>query len=134
MSQTQEPINLLEYITNDPKQKTEIPTQAVHALMSVLNQVKESETHYVLNHYYNKSAKEIKNGDLVEEVKLESEKFPSASSFFSQEPTIATTMLGVAAQDLLMGLQQVYLQEIEQGKVNKVGTVIAPKNEDIKLT
>ena len=32
----------------------------------VLQEVKESETHYVFNHFYNKSAKEVKNGDLVE--------------------------------------------------------------------
>ena len=132
----EENINLLEYQYTNGAEVT-IPGDLVYGLMQVLNQVKESETHYVFNHYYDANPKEVKglNG-AVSAVKTEKVKYPSAESYFNQEPQIATTMLGNASLDLLMVLQGVHSAEIEKGNAVKVGSVVAPKKEkvDVKLS
>ena len=131
---TDEQINLLEHIY-DNNAIVEVPGNLVYALMQVLQQVKEHETQTVFSHSYSFSAKEIKNKDFVEEVKLEQKDYPTAQAFFSQKPVTATSILGMAAMDLLMLLQQAHLEEIKKGNAVKVGTIKTPKKDEaIKLT
>lgn len=134
---TDEQINLLEHVYDD-NAIVEVPGNLVYALMQVLQQVKEHETQTVFSHSYSFSAKEIKNKenkDFVEEVKLEQKDYPTAQAFFSQKPVTATSILGMAAMDLLMLLQQAHLEEIKKGNAVKVGTIKTPKKDEaIKLT
>jgi hypothetical protein len=127
-------INLLEYIYDD-QVKVEIPGSLLYALMQVLNQVKENETQYVFTHYYNEAPKTVKGlNDLVEKVETTLTKYPSATAYFNQEPQIATSMLGNAALDLLMLVQQVHSEQIEKGNALKVGSIQTPKKDDVKLS
>ena len=134
---TNEKINLLEYVYDD-NVNVELPGNLVYALMQVLSQVKENETQTVFTHSYSTSAKEVKskgNKELVGEVKLEQKEYPTAESFFNQQPVTATSVLGMASMDLLMLLQQAHLEEIKNGKEVKMGTVKKPKKDEaIKLT
>jgi len=134
---TDEKINLLEHVYDDGV-NVELPGNLVYALMQVLSQVKEAETSTVFAHSYSASAKEVKskdNKDLIGEVKLEQKGYPTAESFFNQQPITATSVIGMAAMDLLMLLQQAHLEEIKKGNAVKVGTVKTPKKDEaIKLT
>lgn len=126
-----EEIKLLRYEYKDGV-NVSIPGGLVYALMQVLEQVKESETHYVFNHFYDKNSKEQKGLDgIVEKVVTTKEKYPSAQAYFSQEPQIATTMLGNAVVDLLMLVKQIHLDEIKKGNALEIGSVIPP--QDVKL-
>lgn len=132
-----EQMNLLNYIYPNGE-KVEISGDLLYALMQVLNQVKESETNQVFTHSYSTKAKATKSKDgLVESVELTTEQYPTAHAFFSQAPQFATTMLGVACQDLLMLIQQIHLEQIENKVALEVGSVQPPKqkeNADIKLS
>ena len=55
-----EPINLLSYVYPNGEQ-VEISGDLIYALMQVLTQVKESETHNVFRHSYDVKSKQIKN-------------------------------------------------------------------------
>ena len=123
-----EEIKLLDYVYKDGVNIT-MPGSLLYALLQVLDQVKEDQTHYVFNHYYDKTVKEIKDlSGVLEKIETIREQYPSATTFFGQTPQVATTTLGCAAMDLTMLLKNIHLQEIEKGNALQVGTVIPPQN------
>lgn len=128
-------INPLEYIY-DKGAVVEVPGDMIYALITLLGQVVDSETIQGFSHSYSTSAKEVKDGDLIVGVELETEQYPTAHSFFSQKPITATSLLGVMAQDLQLLLKQQHLEEIEKGNAKKIGTVKTPQEDGkvIKLT
>jgi len=137
MKQEENNINLLEHIYDD-ETMVEVPGSFLYAVMQVLNAVRENETQDGFAHYYAKDSKEVRNedGTLVVEIKTELQPYPTANSFFNQQPFEFTTRIGMAAFDLLMLAQQSHLQNIQNGLAKKVGTVIPPKDEKetIQLT
>ena len=132
-----EQINLLAHVY-DEKATVEISGGLLYALMQVLEQVKEQETQTAFSHTYDTSAKEIKssgNKELIGEVKLEQKNYPTAEAFFNQKPITVTSIMGMAAMDLLMLLQKMHLEEIKKGNAVKAGTLKSlKKDEEIKLT
>lgn len=135
MSKKDEQINLLEYAYPDGV-TVEIPGRLLEGLMQTIKQVVDNETYQGFTDTYPKTVQEVKGKEskLIEEVKLELTPYPTAQSYFSQEPQKIKTMLGVMCEDLLLFLKQIHLDSINEGKAQKIGT-LKPKNKDaIKLS
>lgn len=136
MNETVDPktVNLLEYVYQ-PEDLIQIPGNLLYGLMQVLRQVKDSETHTVFTTAYATKAKEVfskEDKNLLEKVELELKQYPSAQSYFEQQPVEATTMLGNASLDLLLLLQQIHLDNINSGIAKPVGTFT--KEPDARVT
>lgn len=129
-----EEINLLEYIYTEGETVT-IPGKLVEGLIQLLRQVETNETNQGFISTYPKNQKVKKTEeDLIEAVEVEWELYPTANSYFSQQPQETKSMLGVMSLDLLMLLQQIHLENIRAGKAKKIGSIQTPeKDADISI-
>lgn len=131
MSKEKEQINLLEYAYPDGV-SVEIPGKLLEALLQILRQTVQSETSQGFIDNFPKSFKEVKNKEtkILEEVQIEWTPYTSPQSYFSQQPQNIKSMLGVMAEDLLLLLQQVHLDNIENKRALKIGTLKPKINKD----
>ena len=136
MSEQIEPnnINLLEY-KYAQEDFVQIPGMALYELMLFAKAVAEAEERMGLCYSYPKKVKEIKDKDFLTAVEATWEEYPTASSFYSQQPQMYTSMLGAGANDLLLKIQNVHLQNIQNGTAKKLGTFeTEEENVEIKLS
>ena len=134
-NKSDEQINLLEYIYEDG-QMVEIPGRLLEGLMQVLRAVEKDQRHDVFIDNYPTAPKEEYDRDgLLEEVKTKWTPYPTAKSFFAQEPQTAITTIGMMALDQLMFLQNIHLSNIKENKAQKIGSIKKDKKNaaDIKL-
>lgn len=127
-------INLLEY-TYPEGVNVEIPGRLLEGLIQILSEVDKKETTRGFINNYPKASKNKMKGDFLESVKVDWEGYPTAESFFNQEPQDIKSLLGVMALDLCLVLKQGHLQNIESGiaKSNKVVKTKALE-EEVKLS
>lgn len=123
-----EEINLLEYIYDDGD-TVQVPGRLVEGLIQTLRQVEQSETNQGFISAYPSTSKIKKEEKNVISVDVQWENYPTAESYFSQQPQETKSMLGVMALDLLMLLQQIHLENIREGKAKKVGTLRKVEDE-----
>lgn len=129
-----EEINLLEYIYDDGD-TVEVPGRLMEGLIQILRQVEQNETGQGFISAYPTGQKVNRKGeDLLESVEVEWEMYPTALSYFSQQPQETKSMLGVMALDLLMLLQQKHLENIRSGKAKKIGTMKKVEDDGVKLS
>lgn len=119
--ENKEQINLLAY-TYDADQTTEIPALALMELIQFAKAVATQEEVVGLSYKYSTKTKEKKDKDFLIAVEENNVEYPTAESFFNQEPKTFISMLGAGAQDLLLKLQNVHLQNIEKGIAKPVPT------------
>lgn len=128
-----EEINLLEYIYDDTD-TVEVPGRLMEGLIQILRQVEENETSQGFISSYPTEQKLDKKDGVLESVKVEWEMYPTALSYFSQQPQETKSMLGVMALDLLMLLQQKHLENIRSGKAKKIGSMKKVEDDGVKLS
>lgn len=128
-------INLYEYVY-DVEDTVEIPAKMLEGLIQVLDQVKKQETNSGFVSVFPKTAgKVVKNGDRVAQVDVDWEVYPTAESYFNQQPQEIMTMLGALSWDLLLQLQGLHVSNIRMGKAKKIGSMQPVKQEsDVKLS
>ncbi len=127
-----EQINLLEY-TYAPEDVVSIPGMALVELMMFAKAVATNEEKVGLAFSYPKKTKEVYGDDKKFLVAVESEgvkEYPTATAFFNQQPQSFTSLLGASAQDALMKLQSVHLQNIKSGLSKIHGNFV---KEEVKL-
>ena len=124
----EEQINLMDY-TYSPETTVEIPGTALIELMLFAKTVVTNEERLGLAFSYSKKTKESKNKEgMLLGVSEELAEYPTAESFFSQQPRQFTSLLGAGAQDLLLKMQSAHLANIQSKKAIKI-----EKEEDVKL-
>ena len=124
-----EQINPMDY-TYNPETIIELPGTALLELMLFAKTVVTNEERLGLSFSYSKKSKEVKGADKnLQKVEEELVDYTTAESFFSQTPRQFTTLLGAGAQDLLLKLQNMHLQNIK----NNVAIPIPEEVEDVKL-
>ena len=107
-----------------------IPGKLLEGLIQVLELVDKNETkHGFIDAYPKTAGVETFDGDILQAVEVEWEKYPTAVSYFSQKPQTIKSSLGAYAVDLLLLLKQAHLVNIEEG-------IAKPKKEveDVKLS
>lgn len=122
-SQKDENINLLDYGYTKDSAPTELPSEAIYQLMLFAKAVSESEKRFGFSHFYPKNKPKThkdKEGN-VEAVEIEWETYPTATSFFNQNPQVFHTELGAAALDLENKMKSIHLDNIKLGKAVKLG-------------
>ncbi len=133
-----EQINLLDYSYPDGTM-VEIPGRLLEGLIQILNTVNEKETTKGFIDRYPVSNKEVfskeKEG-FLQEVKVEWKGYPTAESYFNQDPQEVKSMLGAMALDLCLMLKQAHLENIKSGAAVERGSFEIKKDEekDIKLS
>lgn len=128
-----EEINLLEYIYDDGDM-VEIPGRLIEGLIQILRQVEQNETNQGFISSYPTEQKLNKNDDVLESVEVKWEQYPTANSYFTQQPQEIKSMLGVMSLDLLMMLQQKHLENIRSGKAKKIGSIRKVEDNGVKLS
>lgn len=128
-----EEINLLEYIYDDGDM-VEIPGRLIEGLIQILRQVEQNETNQGFISSYPTEQKLNKNDDVLESVEVKWEQYPTANSYFTQQPQEIKSMLGVMSLDLLMMLQQKHLENIRSGKAKKIGSIRKVEEDGVKLS
>lgn len=101
----------------------QIPGKLVEGLIDFLDHVQKENTHHGLSETYSSSAKEVKEGGKLKEVKLTSQSYPTSESYFAQTPQEFRTMTGAVALDLLLQFRQLHLSLIERGEAKKIGSI-----------
>ena len=118
-----EDINLLEYGYTKDASETSLPSEAIFQLMIFAKAVAESEEHSGFMHTYPKNKPKVhkdKGGD-IEAIEVDWDVYPTAKSFFNQNPQLFHTALGASALDLLNKMQAIHLENIKSGKAVKLG-------------
>ena len=133
-----EQINLLDY-TYPEGVMVEIPGRMLEGLIQILKTVDERETTKGFINTYPTSNKEIFSKDkegFLESVKVEWKTYPTAESYFNQEPQEVKTLLGAMALDLTLLLKQAHLENIKSGIAVERGSfaIENDEKEDIKLS
>lgn len=128
-----EEINLLEYIYDDGDM-VEIPGRLIEGLIQILRQVEQNETNQGFISSYPTEQKLNKENDVLESVEIKWEQYPTANSYFTQQPQEIKSMLGVMSLDLLMMLQQKHLENIRSGKAKKIGSIRKVEDNGVKLS
>lgn len=117
----EEQINLLEYSYPDGV-AIEIPGRLLEGLIQILTTVDEKETTRGFINKYPLKSREVFRGDFLEAVDVEWKGYPSAESYFNQEPQDIKTLLGAMALDLCLMLKQAHLENIKLGIAKKQGS------------
>lgn len=132
-----EEINLLEYVYPQGTM-VQIPGRLLEGLIQILNEVdKKESTRGFIDKYPTTSKKMFNetNKEHLQAVQTNWEVYPTAESYFNQEPQEIKSMLGVMALDLLLLLKQGHLENIRSGVAVKLGTFETEiKNEEVKLS
>lgn len=125
-----EEINLIEYDYN-PEDRVEFPGYLIYSLIQILSAFYDKETQPVFLNGFQSSVKQKKNSEgALEQVDVEWQSYPTAASYFNQKPVNASTVLGAGAQDLLLQLKQIHLNNIKSGVAKQVGGFTQPKKEE----
>jgi hypothetical protein len=123
----EEQINLLDY-TYSPETEITLPGTALIELMLFAKTIVTNEERQGLAFSYSKKTKEVKDKSKLVSIEEDLIDYPTAEAFFNQKPRLFTSILGAGAQDLLMKLQGLHLNNI------KNNVAIPIKNEeDVKL-
>lgn len=125
----EEQINLLEYSYPDGV-SVEMPGRLLEGLIQILTTVDEKETTRGFINKYPLASKEVFREDFLESVDVEWKGYPSAESYFNQEPQEIKTLLGAMALDLCLMLKQAHLENIKLGIAKKQGSFEAEKEKN----
>lgn len=114
---------------------TEIPGDLLYGLITILEQVVESESSEssFLYSYPDNVKKSFDSLDekFLEKVEIDWKEYPTAKSFFEQVPVKTMSILGAMAEDLLLLLRQIHLDNINKGLTKKVGTFTNTKDVEL---
>lgn len=116
-------INLYDY-TFEPGTKIEIDAELFEATLATLTLVQEQETIRVL---LNEQANALGKN------KLEYTPY-DAKSFFTQEPKLATTLIGASVMDIKYNFFQVFAENIKAGKAVKKQELREKTTDDLQIS